>query len=89
MENTLLMDNNPTKSILKPLGNIIFPKTWTSNKKDTFLMNVLATHLRNFAHHPYSIPDFVLPNPIGNEPLPPTNDIYKAIRRLVEVNNLI
>jgi hypothetical protein len=52
MENTLLMDDNPTKSILKNFGNIIFPETWTGNRKDTFLVNELASYLRKLVHHP-------------------------------------
>ena len=88
-ENTLLVDNSPTKSVLNPPGSAIFPDTWTGSRKDTFLLDELAPYLRRLVRHPGSVPDFVLSNPFGNGPVPPTSDVYTAIWRLAESNNLI
>jgi hypothetical protein len=88
-DNTLLVDDSPTKSVLNPPGTVVFPDTWDGHRKDTFLVSELAPYLRRLVRHPGSVPDFVLSNPIGNGPLPPTSHVYRAIRRLAEVNNLI
>lgn len=77
--NTLLVDDNPTKNILNPLGTIIFPDTWAGDKNDTFLVNELTPYLGRLVHHPTSILGFVLSKPISNGPLTPTSDVYKAM----------
>jgi hypothetical protein len=41
-ENTLHIDDNPTKSVLKPPGNVLFPDTWTGDRNDIFLVDRLA-----------------------------------------------
>ena len=82
LENTLLIDDSPIKSILNPQGNVIFLDTWTSDRKDTFLVDSLAPYLRRLELHPGSIPDFVRSNPIGNAALSPRDNVYKSIVRL-------
>ena len=42
LENTFLIDDIPAKSILNPLGNVIFPDPWISDRKDTFFVDRLA-----------------------------------------------
>ena len=88
-DNTLLVDDSPTKSVLNPPGSVIFPDTWGGHRKDNFLVNELAPYLRRLVRHPGSFRDFVLSNPIGNGPLSPESDVYRAILRLAEFNNLI
>ena len=87
-ENTLLVDDSPTKSVLNPPGNVIFPDTWAGDMRDSFLVNKLAPYLRRLVRHPGTVPDFVLSNPIGNGPLPTTSYVHRAIRQLAEFNNL-
>ena len=89
LENTLLIDNSPTKSILNPPGNVIFPNPWTGDRNDTFLVHRLASYLRRLVLHPRSIPDFDRSNPIGNATLNPRNNVYKSIVRLAKFNKLI
>ena len=88
-DNTLLVDDSPTKSVLNPPGTVVFPDTWTGQRNDTFLVNELGPYLRRLVRHPGSVPDFVLSNPFGNGPLLPTSDVYSAIRRLAGFNKLI
>jgi hypothetical protein len=88
-ENTLLIDDNPTKSVLNPPGNVIFPDTWTGDRKDIFLVDRLAPYLKRLVLHPGSIPDFVRSNPIGNATLSPRDNVYKSIVRLTKFNKLI
>ena len=70
-ENTILIGDNPTKSVLNPPGNVIFPDPWTSDREDTFLVDRLAPYLRRLVLHPGGIPDFVRSNPISNAALNP------------------
>ena len=88
-ENTLLIDDNPAKSVLNPPGNVIFPDPWIGDKNDTFLVDKLAPYLRRLVLHPGSIPDFVRSNPIGNAALSPCDNVYKNIMRLAKFNKLI
>ena len=88
-ENTLLVDDSPTKSVLNPPGTVVFPDTWTGDRKDTFLVDRLAPYLRMVVLHPGSIPDFVRSNPIGNAALSPRDNVYKSIVRLAKINKLI
>jgi hypothetical protein len=88
-ENTLLIDDNPTKSVLNPPGTVVFPDTWTGDRRDTFLVDRLAPYLRMLALHPGSVPDFVRPHPIGNPALSPRDNVYKSIMRLAKFKKLI
>jgi hypothetical protein len=69
-ENTLLVDDNPAKSILNLPSNAIFPDPWKCDINDTILENELC-YIKRLAYHPRSVLDFVLSNPIGNRPLGP------------------
>jgi len=88
-ENTLLVDDSPTKSVLNPPGTVIFPDTWSGDRNDTFLVNRLAPYLRRLLLHPGSVPDFVRSNPIGNPALSPRDNVHKSIMRLAKFNKLI
>lgn len=70
-ENTLLVDDNPTKSILNPPSNAILPDPWKCDRNDTILENELGCYIRRLAYYPKNVLDFVLSNPIGNRPLGP------------------
>lgn len=69
MENNLIVDDNPTKSVFKPHGTIITFNTWTNYREEAFLVNELAPYLRKFVHYPSSISDFFLSDPIDSGPL--------------------
>ena len=88
-ENTLLINDNPIKSVLNPPGNVIFPNPWTDDRNDLFLVHRLAPYLRRFVLHPGSIPDFVRSKPISNVALSPRYNVYKSIVRLTNFNKLI
>ena len=88
-ENTLFIDDNPAKSVLNPLGNVIFPDPWTCNRKDTFFVNRLAPYIRRFVVHPGSVLDFVRSNPIGNAALSPHDNVSRSIVWLAKFNKLI
>ena len=88
-ENTILIDDSPTKSVLNPPGKVIFPDTWTGDKNDTFFVDTLAPYLRRLVLHAGSIPFFVRSNPIGNVGLSPRDNVFKSIRRLAKLNKLI
>ena len=78
-ENTLLIDDSPTKSILNPPGNCILPDPWESDRNDNFLEKELGPYIRRLAYHPGSVPDFVLSNPIGNRPLGPRDEEFRKL----------
>ena len=88
-ENTILIDDNPAKSILNPMGNIIFLDPWTGNKKDTFSVNKLAPYMGKLVVHPGRVPDIVRSNPIGNGALSPHDNLYRSIVQPVRFNELI
>ena len=88
-ENTVLIDDSPTKSVLNPPGNTIFPDTWTGDRNDTFLVDTLAPYIRRLVLHAGSIPFFVRSNPIGNVGLSPRDNVFKSIMRLAKLNKLI
>lgn len=43
LETTLLVDDNPTKSVLNPTNNVGFPNTWANNKKKNLLSQSLCS----------------------------------------------
>ena len=88
-ENTLLIDDSPTKSVLNPPGNVIFPDPWTGDRKDVFLVDRQTPYLRRLALHPNSILNFVRSNPIGNAALSPRDNVHKSNMRLAKFNKLI
>ena len=88
-ENTLLIDDNPTKSILNPPGNAIFPDPWECNRNDNFLENELGPYIRRLASHPGSVPEFVISNPIGNRPLGPRDEVFRKLYEYAKLDKLI
>jgi len=88
-ENTLLIDDSPTKSILNPPGNAIFPEPWKGDRNDTFLDDELGPYLKRLVCHPGTVPDFVLSNPIGNRPLGPEDEVFRKLYGYAQLCNLI
>ena len=88
-ENTLLVDDSPTKSLLNLPGNTIFPDPWKCNRNDTFLENELGADIKRLACHPGSVPYFVLSNPIGNRPLGPWDEVFRKLYGYAKLNKLI
>lgn len=77
--NTLVMNVNPVKSVLNPLGIVIFYLPWKGDMKDTFLEIKHALYIRRLVNHLDNFPNFVLSHPIGSRPLSLRNDVYKAL----------
>ena len=87
--NTLLVDDSPPKSVLNPPGTVIFPFPWKGDMADTFLQAQLGPYIRRLVDHADNFPSFVLANPIGNRPLSPRCEVYKALVHYARLNKLI
>lgn len=90
VENTLLIDDSPPKSVLNPPGNAIFPVSWNPfNKGDTFLLRQLAPYLLEITSRLDSIPHIVGKHRIGQSPLHHKSNLYKSLRAYAQLNGLI
>ena len=64
-ENTLLIDDIPTKSILNPPGNAILLDPWKCDRNDNFLDNKLGPYIRRLASHPDVFRSSSCPTPLA------------------------
>jgi len=72
-ENTLLIDDDPEKSVCNEFGNAIFPQNWDHGLHgDNFLIESLAPWLKRLhkeAGRPGHLREYVEANRIGEPPL--------------------
>lgn len=87
---SLHSDDSPKKCILVPLGNVIFPTSWTSKMPiDMFLFVSVYPYIVKLVHNNLTVIEFVLANPIGQLRLSLEGHNYKSLYGYAKLNKLV
>ena len=69
--NRFFIDVSIVKSVLNPLGTIIFSLLWKGDMKGTFLKTKHTFYIRRFVNHLDNFSNFILSHPICNRHFSP------------------
>ena len=88
-DNTLMVDDSPSKNILNPTSNFIVCPTWTVGKvQDRFLLDLIK-YLQALVGSSLPVPNFVSNNPIGERYMEPRDYMYRELYSHAKFNKLI